>query len=106
MATPEIKLREVEKLFDKGFSFEGNNDPNITPKMMFVIHPDGSKSLATPAYFKAFIREAVLSAQQEVLKEILKYVQEDVDFGAEHQQIVSTKAQAKILELLAEIKGE
>lgn len=32
---------EWEEKFDKGFSFEGNNDPNKTPKMMFGLMKNG-----------------------------------------------------------------
>lgn len=35
--------------------------------------------------------------RNKVLEEVLKLVQEDIDFGAKHQQIVSTKAQSYIL---------
>lgn len=44
--------------------------------------------------------ETVLS--KETLNELLKLAQEDVDFGAKHQQIVSTKVQIKLLQMLAE----
>tara|TARA_R110000868_G_scaffold114344_3_gene306437 strand:- start:4471 stop:4794 length:324 start_codon:yes stop_codon:yes gene_type:complete len=38
--------------------------------------------------------------REETLKDLLEYVQLDVNFGAENQQVVSTKAQARILALL------
>lgn len=54
---------------------------------------------------REIIIEALTSHTNTVLRqqleEILVIVQEDIDFGAKHQQIVSTKAQAKILTLLS-----
>ena len=50
-----------EEAFNKGFSFEGNNDPNDSPKMLFTIWKDGTRSIATPEYVKAFIKQAISS---------------------------------------------
>ena len=67
----ECRKKETwEEKFDRGFSFEGNNDPNDTPKMMFIDNFDGTKSLAKPEYFKAFIREALSSQMDEVVRVI------------------------------------
>lgn len=76
---PESSPMEWEEAFERGFSFEGNNDPESTPKMMFIIHEDGTKSLATPEYVKGFIKVALRhqiqrSAEQErekTIKEII-----------------------------------
>lgn len=48
----------------------------------------------------AFITSEIQRAKEEVLRDVLLKVQQDVDFGAKHQQIVSTKAQSYILENL------
>ena len=43
------------------------------------------------------LQEAEQLIRKEVLEDLLKYVQEDIDFGAKHQQIVSTTAQSYLL---------
>jgi hypothetical protein len=50
-------------------------------------------------YFKAreFMVKLISFREKKIVEEILALVQEDIDFGAKHQQIVSTKAQSALL---------
>ena len=50
------------------------------------------------------ILSLIRGEQIELLEELLKLAQEDINFGAEHQQMVSTKVQAKIMVLLEKLK--
>jgi len=71
MTQPQLNVREIaEEKFNKGFSFEGNNDPNDSPKMLFVKHHDGTKSIAKPEYVLAFIDQIITLAQEEKIKEV------------------------------------
>jgi len=55
----------IEKAFERDFSFEGNNDPEDTPKMLFVIHDDGTKSIARPEYVIAFARQCYFNGYED-----------------------------------------
>lgn len=66
-----------EELFDKGFVFE---EACSHHSAMFVVYEDSDtwgkgieknmRQLARPEYFKAFIRQVLLSSHEKVIKEI------------------------------------
>lgn len=49
------------------------------------------------------LNDAQDQSRRELLEDLLITVQEDVNFGAQHQQTVSTKAQSKIMTLLRKL---
>lgn len=49
------------------------------------------------------ISDLIKKSNKELLEEVLKRVQEDINFGAENQQIVSIKAQSYIMFLLSSL---
>ena len=63
--------------------------------------PDGRGGVECHCHeMKDWLRSALSQARQEVAEEILAECQKDVDFGAQHQQMVSTCGQAKCLEII------
>lgn len=72
-----------EDKFEQGFSFEGDNDPNSTPKMMFVRLHDGTKTIARPEYFKEFFKAFIAKEKEESYKLGYQHGSDDTFSGIE-----------------------
>lgn len=78
----------VEEAFSDGFSFEGNNDPEDTPKMLFVKHEDGTKSIATPEYVIAFAKAYATTYGNERYEEGVKAERDRIVSWAKRERLV------------------
>jgi hypothetical protein len=88
MNTQEIQEWEIE--FDEKFDYDFDGKPCFTNRNI-----------------KSFISQKLKEQEERhkaELQTILSKVQEDVNFGAERQQIVQTKAQAYLLTILSKYK--
>lgn len=95
--------QEIMEMFDKEFVGE----------LMYLHTEDGFEFTQTKMNdsVKSFISHIITIVQKrkeeemvEVVETILSKVQEDVDFGAKHQQLVQTKAQAHCFTILSKLK--
>jgi len=69
-----IAHTDVDAAFDRGFSFEGNNDASTPPILLFQKWEDGSRSLVTREYLLAFIHEAIARTASQVRKEVIEEI--------------------------------
>jgi hypothetical protein len=89
---------------------ELTNEYNIFIERVIVENPFEDTEELTDEHrtiIKASLNFWLLKLDRAVAEEvenILSKIQEDVDFGAKHQQLVQTKAQAYCLTLLTKLK--
>lgn len=91
----QARLQALEKSKELLYTFDGGN---ITIDMNLIMIIDELAEINCSLLDKAYTE-----GKKEVVNEILTACQEDVDFGAKHQQIVSTKGLSKCLVLLREL---
>ena len=70
-------------------------------ELAFPVDCDNNAHKHVKQALEEAINYGIAVGREWLVKELLPVAQEDVDFGAKHQQMVSTKVRAKLLEIIA-----